>query len=85
MATRKQVEARLTQMGCTLDEDASCFTVDAPEGKVFNSNGLHCYVVPFKDGGIDGVSRKTETYDDILEMLGYGLDDCDDPNCEYCH
>lgn len=75
---------RVNELGCTVDEDSIySFLVDCPKGKVFKGEGLHTLVGHFMN--TSGQSWKAEVYADAIQRMSMGLEDCDDPECDYCH
>ena len=65
----------------------SC-NVDAPAGKVWACSGdIHSLVVEWQD--VPGDDRnhawRNDAIADALSRMAYGLSDCDDLNCDYCH
>lgn len=86
MVTRKQVPTQIKKMGCTVDEenqDDDVLVIDAPKGKVFACMNSHCLLQPLVDEF--NPKPRSEAYAAIIEDLNYGLEDCDDPECDICH
>jgi hypothetical protein len=86
MTTRKQFVEKVKELGCTFEEDemgdSRCITVDAPKGYVFTIRGCHCLVEPFTH---ISYSFKSKCYDNLMEDLSYGVELCEDPECDICH
>lgn len=88
MTTRKQVLVQIEKMGCTLDElgsDSEHLVIDAPKGKIFACNaGTHCLVEWLVDEFNPNLTR-SDAYREIMNDLSYGLEPCEDPECDICH
>lgn len=83
--TRIAVTQYLAKLGATLDGPNRdpvwhSYTgfLDAPSGKVWDSHGTHCVAV-------SGDNAKEFWECCVAELIGTGIDDCDDPNCDICH
>jgi len=83
MSTLRKLKAAAAKVGATVEKGTYgmtiCVEVFAPQGKVFaEGGGTHIMVddtyVGFKPD-----------YDDLLSRLSYGLEDCEDPDCEWCY
>jgi hypothetical protein len=58
--------------------DSYCVEVISPPGFMFSCGDLHILV--------DHTYRPWKPdYADLIERLGYGLEECTDPECEWCH
>jgi hypothetical protein len=93
MATLKKIKAAVEAIGGTLDGDAWLhtrhrdgdhgpgydFTVCAPEGKRWKCADLHMMVY---------ADEQQRLSDDVvngaLADIAFGLEACDDPECDYC-
>jgi hypothetical protein len=55
------------------------YLLDSPAGKVWASDNLHCLVLQWELdwSGLEEIA-------DALQRVEHGLDDCDDPECDYC-
>jgi hypothetical protein len=73
---RRQFEARIKELGCTWDGT----NVDAPDGKRFAIEELHGFTVPREN-----YSTVTEQYQELLDRMSAGLEDCPDTDCGWCH
>ena len=86
MTTRKRFIEKVKELGCTFEEDemgdSRCITVDAPKGYVFVENGSHCLVETFTHITF---SFKEKAYTELLNQMNYGLEPCEDPECDICH
>ncbi len=81
--TLRKLKALAHKLGATIVDDKigdthEC-TAEAPHGKVWSCDGgLHmlvaCAYRPWKPD-----------YEDLHERMEYGLEDCPDPECEWCH
>lgn len=84
MATKKQVTKRTEELGMTMvvdNEDHSCH-VEAPKGKrIAGQGGVH-YITHYGTG--DAAYPMSTVYDEILDDISWGLEDCTDANCEIC-
>lgn len=82
MATLRDVKALAAKLGAKVDDakigHAHCCRVEAPHRKVWACRGVHEMVdetnVPWKPD-----------YADMLSGMQFGLDDCTDPDCEWCN
>lgn len=88
MTTWKQVVAMAKKLGATIDREhgrSDYVQLDAPKGKVWNSNGCHCLCVEMKPHYADwGAKFRSECYAGLIKGMEYGLEDCDDAECEVC-
>lgn len=83
-ATKRQFEAELARHpGAALDVVNSQFAlvVDAPQGKVWKSCGIHCMVEEF-DNGFE--SFKPKAYAEMIDRMKDGTEDCQEPDCDIC-
>ena len=53
--------------------------IDSPKGFVFGVHGCHCIKVEWYSGKIPEILREA------AQDLVYGLEECEDENCEICH
>jgi hypothetical protein len=53
--------------------------VDSPKGFVFGGSLTHCIKAAWYSGNIP------EMFRELASDLVYGLEECDDPECEICH
>lgn len=82
-ATRRQLLARVAELGCTMDEESNrMFYVDSPKGKKFAGTSTHALGYLFRNNASQ--SWKPQAYYDALKDLEMGLEDCDDPECDTC-
>jgi len=80
-ATLKDVKKRAKELGASVTKERQGDTVvvyvTAPKGKRWEHE-LHEFV--------DSVHYMwPNDYDDLLQRMSYGLEECDDPQCEWCH
>jgi hypothetical protein len=55
-------------------------TIDAPDGYIWTASAVHQLVQCGADGTpMDALAA------DALERMAYGLERCDDPDCDICH
>lgn len=54
--------------------------IDAPDGYLFAGDGLHCLVHSQWDTDPTG-----PLWQDALNRMSYGLEPCDDPDCDVCN
>lgn len=80
-ATLRNVRQRAKELGATVEDDKIGHThecrVEAPHRKVWAEGHVHEMV----DGAF--IPWKPD-YADLLSRMAYGLEDCDDPECEWC-
>lgn len=57
------------------------YQIEAPVGMYWNSDGIHCLKMDWMHG--DSEFRK-DAIEDALERVRYGVDACNDPDCDYC-
>jgi hypothetical protein len=86
MNRQQFLNALAKHAGVTLDsiseQSADIIQIDTPKGKVFRANGAHTIVVPFRN--IGGQSWKPQAYAEAIELLNYGLDICENKDCDIC-
>ena len=73
------LEALASSMGVEVNELSKGFELVAPQGKVFAANGCHCYV----DAGADWTPT-VAVVRQLKKVLAMGLEDCEDPDCDWC-
>lgn len=81
-ATLRDVKKLAAKLGVKVEDDKCCCThecrVEAPRRKVWKCGGIHEL--------IDYTNQPWKPdYDDILNRMNYGLEDCTDPDCEWCN
>jgi hypothetical protein len=54
--------------------------VDAPDGKVWKATGCHSVTVT----SYRGKGAADYVYQNALDDMENGIDDCDDPECDWC-
>lgn len=85
VSIRRKVYSLAKKLGATieggLEGHSWHYNIDAPSGKVWVCSGTHCLVATTSNGP---VLWRTEMWLDLLELMRYGLDDCEDPYCEIC-
>jgi hypothetical protein len=82
MKTLADVRRRAAELGCIVEEDKCGNThecrVRVPDGKRFVCSELHefvdCTNKPWKPD-----------YADLLDRLADGIEDCPDPECDWCN
>jgi CXCXC repeat len=88
MSPWKMLDRIVNDANCTWFKDDWAITVDAPNGKVFDSNNCHCVCAEFDDGfGGTGSERMKEIWAAVKAIekdIRYGFSDCEDDNCEWC-
>ncbi len=67
-------------LGVMLLDCGNVLRVDAPNGKVFESTGLH-YLDFYLDGWLQ---THIDAYRELLGQLKGGLAECDNKQCEVC-
>lgn len=81
MTTLKQVKAAAAKLGAKVEDDKIGDThecrVEAPHRKKWACRGVHEMV--------DSANRPWKPdYADMLASIEFGLEDCTDPDCEWC-
>jgi hypothetical protein len=81
-----------SKIGAAVDETSLYLgrvNVDAPIGKRWSCDGIHALCVTWHVGHNTirptWPEEKTAAIQDALERMSYGLEACDDPECDYCH
>jgi hypothetical protein len=77
-ATRRQLAARCKALGVRLVIGADVVRIDAPRGWVIAVTECHS-----RDLYLKGWT-KPEAYAELLDDLRFGLERCDDAECEHC-
>lgn len=80
-----KVEVVLAQVGGAIDTtnpNPESLIVDAPAKKVWRANENHSLTAQTMDGP---QAWYVEAVDTLLEDLSMGVDDCTDPDCDFCH
>jgi hypothetical protein len=80
--TLRHVKAHAALIGAKVEDDRSGQThecrIEAPKGKVWKSDFIHemidCSNRPWKPD-----------YADLMNRMHYGIEDCTDPDCDWCH
>ena len=84
----KKLESVVETAGCTYQDCDGCVYVDAPVGKVFAASGTHTIVGYYDDGwggtGAEKVKELWAMVRDVEDRINYGVDDCEDEECEVC-
>lgn len=84
MTAREKVLKLAARMGAvvTLNDTGRRWvaTVDAPDGQLWSCSGCHCLVGQQWDG-----EPRVNVWQDLLDRMLYGLDQCSDPECECCN
>ena len=57
--------------------------VFAPPNKLWSADGIHSLLVERSE--FDTSVEYQEAYAALIRRISYGVDDCDDPECEYCN
>ena len=78
----RELRAIAKLLGAKVEDDKTGDThecrVEAPHRKVWRCAGIHelidCTNRPWKPD-----------YGDLLNRMAYGIEDCTDPDCEWCH
>jgi hypothetical protein len=81
-ATLKDVRAMAKVLGAKVEDDKCGNThecrVEAPHRKRWMCRGVHELV--------DSTNRPWKPdYADLIDCMEYGLEDCEDPDCEWCN
>jgi hypothetical protein len=82
VTTLRQVKAAALKIGANVDDHKSgnCHTctVEAPHRKKWACRGVHEMV--------DETNQPWKPdYADMLDNMNFGLEDCEDPDCEWCN
>jgi hypothetical protein len=84
MTTKQQVLALVAELGGEIEirkgDGPFEIIIDAPDGKLWASDGLHCLVHSQWDD-----QPTIELWRDALERVRAGLEPCEDDECDYCH
>lgn len=80
--TLRKLKTLAASMGATVEDQkiglAHCCEVFSPKGKMFSCDSIHILVdethQPWKPD-----------YSELMRRMSYGLDDCEDPECEWCN
>ncbi len=83
--TEKTFRKEVSDRGAEIDGQSfgnGTLNIDAPAGHVWAANGCHTICVVFEN--FIGQSWKTKAFDEAHELMAYGLEVCDDPNCDVC-
>lgn len=83
---KNKVVSLATKLRCRLERDDTCWQIIAPKGKRF-SEELHALVVPTEQWERSDLVNMSEQWQDALERLALGLEDCDcqDCSCQLAH
>lgn len=85
--TLASLKTAAATLGATVEDDSSgaftTYQVVAPKGKVWQCDGVHTLCVPC--GRHATKEDKAESFEEALERMNYGLTECDDAECEFCH
>ena len=81
MAGLKEIMAAAKKFGAKVEDDKCGYShdcrIEAPHRKVWACDGIHELVdsayIPWKPD-----------YDSLLSRMNHGLEDCTDPDCEWC-
>jgi hypothetical protein len=76
--SRKQVMVRAARYGATVEESRGMIYVDAPARQVWEANGCHVLAAAYEEG------EKQHAWRDLLERMDYGLEPCQDAECDTC-
>ena len=82
MTTLRQLRAAASKLGATVEDTkighSHTCEVIAPDGKFWAEGDVHCMV--------DTTSQPWKPdYEDLLSRMSYGLEECTDPDCDWCH
>ena len=89
VATLKRAAARHggTVEGGVIGRSAS-YNVDAPDGMIWSSCGLHYLCLGWYAGGPNGAAtwpeEKQDALADALERVEHGVEPCQDDECDIC-
>lgn len=82
------VRAKARELGATVTTSAAGlwrrYNIEAPKGKVWACSDVHMLVVEWKHGDSQTDDWAASAIEDVLERMGHGLVDCDNPECDYC-
>lgn len=92
MATLKDIRKAVKDAGATIevspercaisDERVKHLTITTPAGKQWSGNGCHVLYGRFYVGD---AADEADCARDLLQQLSYGVEPCEDPECEHCH
>jgi len=79
-ATRKQFVKRCDQLGMKQFDDFDTIKLDAPDGFVMGTTGLHWIDMYYGNGAW----KKGEIYAFLIEDMEMGIEECLDWDCDVC-
>jgi hypothetical protein len=85
MTNAGHLKQALAKVGATLDQqspDPHEYILDAPDGLLWNANGCHAYVIPFKNSG--GQTWRPEALAEAAQVIAQGFERCTAVNCDMC-
>ena len=82
MTTLASVKKAARAIGARVEDDRAGYThecrVEAPRGMIWSCADIHELISaayrPWKPD-----------YQDLLDRMAYGVEKCDDPECDWCH
>lgn len=81
MATLKQARIEAEKVGATITRSGShTISLDVPNGMIIKFSDSH-----YKDWQANLYPVMSELYDEVIEVIQYGLEPCDTPDCEICN
>jgi hypothetical protein len=82
MTARQEVISLSSELNSTLDDsmydEIKC---EAPKGKIWACSLVH-EIISAKEKTED---PRCELWDDMLDRMSYGVEDCEDVECEWCN
>lgn len=82
MTTLRQLKAEAKRLGAEVNDEKIGYShmceVIAPAGKFWSEGDTHIMVS-------DCYQPWKPDYEDLLSRMGYGVEDCTDPDCDWCH
>lgn len=64
------------------DERVKHLTITSPAGMQWAGNGCHVLCGRFFVGD---TADEADCASDLIEQMSYGVEPCDDPECDHCH
>lgn len=86
MSWQTKAKALAKKLGAEVENNSNgeqyVYDILAPKGKIWSCNLIHCLVGNCFKGDPKWYE---EVWKDLYERMSYGLEECDDPDCEWCH
>jgi len=73
--SKKRAYAKAIELGATIEDDGGVYQLVAPKDQICGGSDIHTMAFSYEDGIKDPWSGRT-VWQDILEQLQYGFEDC---------